>query len=71
MGLLILSLVALILVGAVGWTGLENTAASLAEIGKNRMPSVLGLEIINEAKTAARSNNRKAAQYENDNKGCV
>ncbi len=68
MGLLTASLVALVLIGAVGWIGLENTATSLAEIGKNRMPSVLGLEILNEAKTAERSNNRKVALYENDYK---
>ncbi len=66
--LLTVSVTALILVGAVGWIGLENTGASLGEIGKNRLPSVLGLEIINEAQTAARSNNRLAAQYENDYK---
>ncbi len=67
-GLLAVSLAALVLVGTVGWIGLENTAGALAEIGKNRMPSVLALEIINEAQTAARSNNRKVSQYENDYK---
>jgi methyl-accepting chemotaxis protein len=67
-GLLAVALVALALVGAAGWVGLENTGAALAEVGKIRMPSVLGLEIINEAQTAARSNNRKASQYENDYK---
>ena len=65
-GLLAVALFALMLVGVAGWIGLENTSTSLAEIGKNRMPSVLALEIINEAQTAARSNNRKVAQYEND-----
>ncbi len=67
-GLLTVSLAALVLVGAVGWIGLEKTGDSLREIGKNRMPSVLGLEIINEAQTAARSNNRKVSQSENDYK---
>ena len=67
-GLLTVSLAALVLVGTVGWMGLANTAESLAEIGKNRMPSVLGLEIINEAQTAARANNRLVSQYENDYK---
>ncbi|MGZ8181893.1 MAG: HAMP domain-containing methyl-accepting chemotaxis protein [Methylobacter sp.] len=67
-GLLTVSLAALVLVGAVGWIGLESTAASLVEVGKNRMPSVLGLEIINEAQTAVRSSARKIAQYENDYK---
>ena len=67
-GLLSVSLLALALVGAVGWIGLGKTADSLIEVGKVRMPSVLGLEILNEAQTAARSNNRLAAQYENDYK---
>ncbi|MFZ2405468.1 MAG: methyl-accepting chemotaxis protein [Methylobacter sp.] len=67
-GLLTVSLAALVLVGAVGWIGLESTAASLVEVGKNRLPSVLGLEIINEAQTAVRSSARKIAQYENDYK---
>ncbi len=68
MGLLAVSVAALVLVGAVGWTGLENTADALREVGKNRMPSVLGLEIINEAQTAVRSSARRIAQYENDYK---
>jgi methyl-accepting chemotaxis protein len=67
-GLLSVALTALVLVGAVGWVGLENTSASLVEVGKVRLPSVLGLEIINEAQTAIRSNDRKVAQFENDYK---
>ncbi|MFU8789939.1 MAG: methyl-accepting chemotaxis protein, partial [Methylobacter sp.] len=67
-GLLSVSLLALVLVGSVGWMGLGKTAAALSEVGKVRLPSVLGLEILNEAQTAARSNNRLAVQYENDYK---
>jgi len=67
-GLLSVSLLALVLVGSVGWMGLSKTAAALSEVGKVRLPSVLGLEILNEAQTAARSNNRLAVQYENDYK---
>jgi methyl-accepting chemotaxis protein len=62
------ALVALAIVGAVGWMGLTNTAASVYEIGKVRMPSVLGLEIINEGQTAVRSNNRYVSTFENDYK---
>jgi len=65
-GLLGVSLLALLIVGAIGWIGLVNTAASVNEIGKVRLPSVLGLEIVNEGQTALRSNIRKVAQYEND-----
>jgi methyl-accepting chemotaxis protein len=65
-GLLGVSLLALLIVGAIGWIGLVNTAASVNEIGKVRLPSVLGLEIINEGQTALRSNIRRVAQFQND-----
>ncbi|MFA6014643.1 MAG: methyl-accepting chemotaxis protein [Gallionellaceae bacterium] len=65
-GLLGVALLALLIVGAIGWIGLVNTAASVNEIGKVRLPSILGLEIVNEGQTALRSNIRKVAQYEND-----
>jgi len=64
--LLSVALVALAIVGSVGWNGLINTAASLSEVGKVRLPSVLGLEIINEAQTAVASANRRIAFFEND-----
>ena len=67
-GLLAVALLALLVVGAIGWIGLVNTAASVNEIGKVRLPSIVGLGIMNEGQTAVRSNIRKAAQYENDYK---
>jgi methyl-accepting chemotaxis protein len=66
--LMAVAVIALIVVGAVGWIGIENTAEDLIEVGKVRMPSVLGLEIVNEGQTAARSNNRFVAFFENDYK---
>ncbi|HZW26068.1 MAG TPA: MCP four helix bundle domain-containing protein, partial [Gallionella sp.] len=65
-GLLGVSLLALLIVGAIGWIGLVNTAASVNEIGKVRLPSVLGLEIVNEGQTALRSNIRRVAQFQGD-----
>ncbi|HEX5355836.1 MAG TPA: methyl-accepting chemotaxis protein [Aquabacterium sp.] len=65
-GLLTVALLALALVGAVGWSGLVKTAGSLSEVGKVRLPSVLGLEMINEAQTAITAANRLVAFYEND-----
>ncbi|MGE5452091.1 MAG: methyl-accepting chemotaxis protein [Acidobacteriota bacterium] len=64
--LLSIALLTVAVVGAVGWSGLVNTSASLAEVGKVRLPSVLGLEMINEAQTAISSANRLVAFYENE-----
>ena len=36
--LLAVALLALALVGSVGWSGLINTASSLSEVGKVRLP---------------------------------
>lgn len=66
--LLAVALLALLAVGIIGWIGLVNTTESMNEIGKNRLPSVLGLEIINEGKAAIRSSNRRIAFFENDYK---
>ena len=67
-GLVAIALLALVFVGAIGWMGLTNTAASVTEIGKVRLPSVLGLEMLHEGQTAVRSNNRFVAFFENDYK---
>ncbi len=67
-GLLTAALLALLIVGAVGWIGLVNTAASVEAIGRNNLPSVLGLEIINEGQTAIANSDRKVAFWENDYK---
>ncbi len=64
--LIAIALLALLIVGAAGWTGMANTANALVEVGKVRLPSVLGLEIMNEAQTAIASANRLVAFYEND-----
>jgi methyl-accepting chemotaxis protein len=67
-GLLAVALTALLAVGAVGWIGVTNTAESVLEIGKVRLPSVLGLEMINEGQTAISASNRRVAFFENDYK---
>ena len=66
--LLAVALAALLTVGAIGWMGLVHVADDLHEVGKVRLPSVLGLEIVNEAQTAIRSANRYAAFFELDYK---
>ncbi|MDX8399306.1 MAG: methyl-accepting chemotaxis protein [Gallionellaceae bacterium] len=60
------SILALLAVGVFGWMGLMGTSASVAEIGKVRLPSVLGLEMMHEGQTATRAINRYAAFFEND-----
>jgi len=67
-GLMFVAVLALLMVGVIGWTGLVNTGASVNEVGVVRLPSVLGLEMMNEGLTAIRSNNRLVAFYENDYK---
>jgi len=66
--LLVVALLALAMVGAIGWKGIEDTVENLNEVGKVRLPSILGLEMINEGQTAVRSNNRFMAFFENDYK---
>ncbi len=69
LGLLILiAVAALIGTGLAGWFGIRGTTSSMKEIGEVRLPSVLGLQIVNEAQTAIRSANRLAAFYEVDYK---
>lgn len=67
-GIQAVALIALLIVGAFGWFGLVGTAASLSEVGDVRLPSVLGLEIINEGQTAISASNRRIAFFENDYK---
>ena len=42
--LLTAALLAVLMVGAIGWNGLMHVSEMTDEIGKVRMPSVLGLE---------------------------
>ena len=62
------AMVALVIVGAVGWLGLSNTAEAMQVIGKVSLPSVRGLGLIQEAKTSIQSANRKVAFFEKDYK---
>jgi methyl-accepting chemotaxis protein len=64
--LLAVAITALLAGGLTGWLGISNTTAAVKEIGGNRMPSILGLEIMNEAQTALKAANQKVAFYEND-----
>jgi methyl-accepting chemotaxis protein len=56
--LIIVAILALLLVMVIAFMGLKKDGEMLDEIGKNRMPSVLNLEIINEGQTALRSTSR-------------
>jgi len=62
----VLSTLALLIVSAVGFVGIRSGQHDINEIGKVRLPSVLGLEIINEAQTAVKAATLTAAVYEND-----
>jgi methyl-accepting chemotaxis protein len=58
--LLGVAVLALLVVVLIAFMGLKRKGEMLAEIGKNRMPSVQALMSINEAKTGIRSANRAA-----------
>ena len=66
--LISVALLGLLIVGAAGWIGLSNTADSVNEIGKVRLPSILGLKMIDEGQASIRSLNRRIAFFENDAK---
>ncbi len=59
--LVLAGLVALAVVAVEGIIGLRSSGEMIEEIAKNRMPSVLGLEIVNEGQTAIRAENRLVA----------
>lgn len=67
-GLMMVAILALLVVGGIGWAGMANISSAMDEIGKNRLPSVEGLNAMNEGQTAVRSANRSAAFFENDYK---
>jgi methyl-accepting chemotaxis protein len=56
--LLAVGVLALLLVMTIAFTGMKNNSEMLNELGKVRMPSVVGLQTINEGQTALRSANR-------------
>ncbi|MES2352638.1 MAG: Tar ligand binding domain-containing protein, partial [Pseudomonadota bacterium] len=58
--LIAIAVLALLMVMAIAFQGLKKESEMLAEIGKNRMPSVKALMAINEGKTGIRSANRAA-----------
>ena len=62
--LLSIAIVALTVVGMAGWRGLEGTSASIDEIGTNKLPSVEGLGMMQQAQTALNLNALQAAIWE-------
>jgi methyl-accepting chemotaxis protein len=64
--LLTVAIAASVLIGMAGAVGLRDTRVSIQNIGEVNLPSVLGLEIVNEGQTAVRSATRWALTWEND-----
>ncbi len=58
--------IALVVVGLVGNYGIQKTSESIDQIGSTRLPSIVGLSIINEGQTAIRLANRDMLLYQND-----
>ncbi len=72
--LLTVAVAALLGVMFIAFTGLKTDAEGLYEVGKNRLPSVLGLKILSEAQTAIRSTSRaidSMAPYPDEHKEVV
>lgn len=57
--LLVVAAIALIAVSLIGFNGLRNDAEMLNEVGVVRLPSVLGLQIVNEGQTDVDLHNRQ------------
>jgi methyl-accepting chemotaxis protein len=66
LSLLIVVLAALITVGVIGYSGIMQVGAAMDEVGQNRLPSVHGLEMINEGQTSVKAANLSVSIYEND-----
>lgn len=62
--LMAVSVVALLSASGAGWLGINTTSRHVQEIGGTRLPSILGLEIMKNARTAAQSDARQVAFLE-------
>ena len=62
--LLAVAIAALFPTGMEGWLGILNVTSSIKEIGEVRLPSILGLDMVNEGQTAIRSENRRVAFFD-------
>ena len=58
LALLAVAILALVVVVFIAFSGMKAQGAMLDELGKNRMPSIRALMVINEAQTALRSSSR-------------
>jgi methyl-accepting chemotaxis protein len=56
--LIVTAVLALVLVMVIAFAGLKRQSEMLDEIGKNRLPSVQNLQVMNEGQTALRSSTR-------------
>ncbi len=66
--LLAMAILATVFIGLAGSFGIRQTSASVQEIGDVRLPSILGLGVVNEGQTALRANILSALIHENDYK---
>ncbi len=64
--LLSVAMLALLCSGLAGWSGITNTSDAVHEIGEVRLPSILGLQTMRNARTSVQSQFRRVAFFEND-----
>ncbi|MCM2307523.1 MAG: methyl-accepting chemotaxis protein, partial [Sulfuritalea sp.] len=56
----------LVATGLIGWLGIREVESALVEVSEVRLPSIVGLDIINEGQTAIKAENLMTAIWEND-----
>lgn len=64
--LMLVSVLALLATSGAGYVGIKSTTDNMNHIGGTLLPSVLGLEIMKNSRTAAQSAARRVAFLEND-----
>lgn len=62
--LMLVSGAALLAASGTGYFGIDTLSKSAQDIGSNRMPSIVGLELMKNARTSAQSDTRLASFYE-------
>ncbi len=62
----VISIIALLVSSLVGINGIRGAQDDINKIGKNTLPSIVGLSMINEGQTAVKAAMLGTAIYEND-----
>jgi methyl-accepting chemotaxis protein len=64
----LISILSLVVTSVIGISSMRSAQDDILEVGRNRLPSIQTLGVINEGQTAIKANNLSVAIYENDYK---